>query len=116
MATTAVAVRREIAANLQNEVDVRSLEFQIAGSVYLGATEMYLRLEASRRRVKLKVNQGSFDNPLMDVEKISPASPPFAVILAPFFDSIVPEFEAKISELSDDDFEYLVHSFIQKSD
>jgi FkbH-like protein len=114
MATTAVAVRREIAANLQNEVDVRSIEFQIAGSVYLGATEMYLRLEASRRKVKLKVNQGSFDNPLMDIEEISPDTPPFAVILAPFFDSIVPEFEAKISELSDEDFEYLVHHFVQR--
>jgi FkbH-like protein len=114
MTTTAVAVRREIAANLQNEVDVRSIEFQIAGSVYLGATEMYLRLEASRRKVKLKVNQGSFDNPLMDVEDISPDTPPFAVILAPFFDSIIPEFEARISELSDDDFEYLVHNFAQR--
>lgn len=114
MATTAVAVRREIAANLQNEVDVRNLEAQIAGSVYLGATEMYLRLEASRRRVKLKVNQGSFDNPLMDVQEINPDSPPFAVILAPFFDSIVPEFEAKVSELSYDDFKYLVHNFVQR--
>ena len=114
MATTAVAVRREIAANLQNEVDVRTLELRIAGSVYLGATEMYLRLEASRRKVKLNVNQGSFDNPLKDVNEISPDSPPFAVILAPFFDSIVPEFEAKISELSDDDFEYLVHNFVQR--
>ena len=114
MATTAVAVRREIAANLQNEVDVHSLELQIAGSVYLGATEVYLRLEASRRKVKLKVNQGSFDNPLKDVEEISPDLPPFAVILAPFFDSIVPEFEARISELSDDDFRYLVHNFVQR--
>lgn len=114
MATTAVAVRREIAANLQNELDVRSLEFQIAGSVYLGTTEMYLRLEASRRKVKLKVNQGSFDNPLVDVAEICPDSPPFAVILAPFFDNIIPEFEARISELSDDDFEYLVHNFVQR--
>ena len=114
MVTTAVAVRREIAANLRNEVELRSLEFQIAGSVYLGATEMYLRLEASRRKVKLTVNQGSFDDPLMDVEKLIPSSPPFAVILAPFFDSIVPEFEARITELPDDDFKYLVHNFVQR--
>jgi FkbH-like protein len=114
MATTAAAVRKEIDANLRDKDLVSELEIQIAGSVYLGSTEMYLRLEASRRQVRLKVNQGSFDNPLTDVQGIDPNSPPFAFILAPFFDSIVPEFEAKINELSDDDFKYLEQNFVQR--
>jgi FkbH-like protein len=114
MATSAVAVSKEIVANLDNLSVVRELQIQITGSVYLGTTDMYLRLHASRHKVKLTVNQGSFDDPLKDVHDMNPDSSPFAVVLVPFFDSIIPEFEARLNELNDTEINYLRTEFSER--
>lgn len=75
---------------------------------------MYLRLEGSRRGVKVSVDQGSFDNPIYDTQQIESETSVNAVILAPFFDSIVPEFELRIHEFSEDDISHLLESFSQR--
>jgi len=111
LATSAVAVSQEIARNFKNRTDLREMHVQFAGSVYLGVTGMYMRLEASRRGVKLTVAQGSFDNPLNDVKKLVSEKKQSAVVLAPFFDAITQEFEARQNEFSEQDIEYLLQEF-----
>jgi FkbH-like protein len=114
MPTSAAAAGKEIAENLAGRTPIREFKIKICSSVYLGTTDMYLRLEGSRRGVKVSVDQGSFDNPIHDTQQIESGTSVHAVILAPFFDSIVPEFELRIHEFSEDDVSHLLESFSQR--
>ena len=114
MPTSAAAAGKEISENLAGRTPIREFKIKICSSVYLGTTDMYLRLEGSRRGVKVSVDQGSFDNPIHDTQQIESGSSVHAVILAPFFDSIVPEFELRIHEFSEDDISHLLKSFSQR--
>ena len=114
MPTSPAAAGKEIAENLAGRTPIRNFKIKICSSVYLGTTDMYLRLEGSRRGVKVSVEQGSFDNPIHDTQQIESGTSVHAVILAPFFDSIVPEFELRIHEFSEDDISHLLESFSQR--
>lgn len=114
MPTSAAAAGKEIAKNLAGRTPIREFKIKICSSVYLGTTDMYLRLEGSRRGVKVSVDQGSFDNPIHDTQQIESGTAVHAVILAPFFDSIVPGFELRIHEFFEDDISHLLESFKQR--
>ena len=114
MHTSAAATGKEIAKNLAGRTPMREFKIKLCSSVYLGTTEMYLRLEGSRRGVRISVDQGSFDNPVHDTQKMKSGEPFYAVILAPFFDAIMPDFESRLHEFSDDEIVLLSHHFTKR--
>jgi FkbH-like protein len=61
---------------------------------------LFLRRHASLAGVRLRVTQGNFDDPQGDIERFIEAGVEF-VVLAPFFDTLEPAFEARAALMSE---------------
>ncbi len=59
---------------------------------------LFLRRHALLSGVRLQVTQGNFDDPLGDIERFVQAGVEF-VVLAPFFDTLEPAFEARAATM-----------------
>jgi FkbH-like protein len=112
MKRSALDIGQEIEENFARFGENRQITIQISGSVYLGLTDVFLRLLASRKGVRLTVRQGNYDNPLEDLVKLNSDDSPNSIVLVPFFDSITTSLEARHNEFSDDDIENLLSSFV----
>lgn len=105
---------REIRENLDNSRDVQEFRLYLGGSVHLGLTETFLRLVASQRGVKLITQLGSLDDVSGDLSRMPNLQTPHGVVLTPFFDLIVQEFETRLTEFSSDELESIEKQFIEK--
>jgi FkbH-like protein len=81
-----------------------ALSFTAHVGVSAGATVdllgLFLRRHALLAGVRLQVSQGNFDDPLGDLERFGQAGVE-VVVLAPFFDTLEPAFEARAAMMSE---------------
>jgi FkbH-like protein len=104
------SVRNEIESNLSSSNKIEASSLLITGSIHTGLLGLFLRLEASRRKVQLTVKEGSFDNPISDISE----SGTEAVVLVPFFDGVVQDFENRLLHLEDTEVEVILEQFISR--
>lgn len=114
MDTSLSEIHHEIQRNLEFRPDVQEARILFAGSIYAGVTDVYLRLEASRRCLRLTSQAGSFDDAKGDVVSNSEGNLLDGVVLAPFFDLIIEDFEARVMEFSDAEIGLIERQFIEK--
>ena len=86
----------------------------IIGSVNLGIISHYLRNRAAKHAVDLQVVIGSYDNPIQDAKILSDEHNPEYVVCVPFFDLLLPAFEAKCTEISELQIEEMVREFASR--
>ncbi|KRA60358.1 hypothetical protein ASD79_08980 [Caulobacter sp. Root655] len=81
-----------------------TLPFTAHVGISAGATAdllgLFLRRHALLSGVRLRVTQGNFDDPLGDIERFGQAGVEF-LVLAPFFDTLEPAFEARAAMMSE---------------
>jgi len=107
-------IRGEIQQNLDLHRDVKEAHLLISGSIYTGVTEAFLKLEASRRGLKLTTQIGSHDDAVADLTSDGGRKSPDGIVLAPLFDLIVQDFEMRLMELSDEEICLIEDQFIGK--
>lgn len=73
----------------------------ISASATLDMLGVFLRRHAALANTTAEIVQGNYDDPIADVELFTAAGVEH-VVLAPFFDSLLPAFEARLAGLSPD--------------
>jgi FkbH-like protein len=72
----------------------------ISASVTVDLLGLFLRREAALAGIRVEIVRGEFDDPIGDMERFEEAGVD-RVVLLPFFDSILPAFEARIRAVDD---------------
>jgi FkbH-like protein len=72
----------------------------VSGGATIDLLGLFLRRHALLAGVRLQVTQGNFDDPLGDLERFGEAGVE-VVVLAPFFDTLEPAFEARAAMMSE---------------
>ncbi len=114
MAISISTIRTEIDSNLSQLESVDEATMLITGSVNTGLLDTFLRLEASRRGVRLAVKLGTYDNPTSDIRQYGTVGPKTSVLLVPFFDVITQEFESRAATLLSNEVTELKKQFRQR--
>jgi FkbH-like protein len=79
----------------------RSASIGLSANVTIELLSLFLRREALLSNVKLDVHQGSYDDPLGDIEMFLKNGVE-NLLLLPFFDNLLPSLEAQAGHLSED--------------
>lgn len=106
-------ISEEIESNLRSLSDHGEETILISGAINIGLTETFLRLEASRRGIKLITKFGTYDNPVEDA-LASRSMSLDGIIFAPFFDGIVQGFESRVLLLSETEHDHIYETFKEK--
>lgn len=85
-------------ATLEQEPTVRSVRVGVSASVTADLLGTYLRRHGRLADVGVEVVRGGFDDPIGDVERFRETGVELVVLL-PFFDQLVPSFEAQLPAL-----------------
>jgi FkbH-like protein len=94
-------VLRAITVLDQSDTAFREVKIGIAANVTVDLLATYLRRYAYLAGVRLEVLKGSYDNLLDDTEEFCRKDVKYFIII-PFFDNLLPAWEAQISHLDDD--------------
>jgi len=77
----------------------RSKKIGLSSNITIEMLSVYMRRYATLSGTKLSVVQGNYDDPIGDMEMFANEKLDYAIML-PFFDNLLPAFEAQIATLS----------------
>lgn len=89
------ALTRAVAAIEATLDDAAEIAIGLSGSVTIDLLGLFLRREAALAGVRARIVPGNFDDPIGDVERFRGEGVEHVVML-PFFDTILPAFEAQL--------------------
>jgi FkbH-like protein len=97
-AATLSQILRAVDALEQSEAGFREASIGLSSNVVIELLDPFLRREALRHGVRLKVVVGNYDDPGGDAERFRTAGLE-QMLLLPFFDNLLPAFEAQAAHL-----------------
>jgi FkbH-like protein len=92
-------VMKAVAAAERACAGVEEVVIGVSASVTVDLLGLFLRREALLAGVRARIVAGGYDDPIGDIERFA-AEGVERVVLLPFFDNILPSFEAQIGALS----------------
>jgi FkbH-like protein len=84
---------------LEAEPTARTVRIGVSSAVTVDLLGTYLRRHGALAGARVEVVPGNFDDPIGDVERFTDAGVDLMVLL-PFFDALLPAFEARLATLS----------------
>lgn len=88
-------------ANLETAEPARRLSIGLSSSATIELLGLYLRKHGLLSGIRIDIHHGNYDDPIGDVDLFMRAGVEHMVLL-PFFDSLLPAFEAQLESLSPD--------------
>jgi FkbH-like protein len=88
-------------ANLEKAEPVRRLSIGLSSSATIELLGLYLRKHGLLSGTRIDIHQGNYDDPIGDVDLFLRAGVEHMVLL-PFFDNLLPSFEAQLESLTPD--------------
>lgn len=88
-------------ANLEKAEPVRKLSIGLSSSATIELLGLYLRKHGLLSGTRIDIHQGNYDDPIGDVDLFLRAGVEHVVLL-PFFDNLLPSFEAQLESLAPD--------------
>jgi FkbH-like protein len=100
-ASSLARIQRAVADAEKEAHTAQPVRIGLSSNITIELLEAYLKRHAWINGVPLEVHQGNYDDPLSDMERFI-ASKVEYVILLPFFDNLLPSFEAQLGTLAPD--------------
>lgn len=88
-------------ATLEKDASLRTLSIGLSSSATINLLGLYLRRHALLTGARLDIHMGNYDDPIGDVDLFLRAGVEHMLLL-PFFDNLLPSFEAQLENLSPD--------------
>lgn len=88
-------------ANLEKAEPVRSLSIGVSSAATIELLGLYLRKHGLLCGTRIDIHQGNYDDPMGDVDLFLRAGVD-CMVLVPFFDNLLPSFEARLEGLTPD--------------
>ena len=88
-------------ANLEKARPVRTLSIGLSSSATIELLGLYLRKHGLFADTRINIHQGNYDDPIGDVDLFLRAGVD-SMVLLPFFDNLLPSFEAQLESLAPD--------------
>lgn len=85
-------------ASLENEEWARAVKIGISSSVTVDLLNTYLRKHGFLNGTKIELVSGNYDDPIGDIDLFRQAEVD-QIVLLPFFDNLLPSFEAQLESL-----------------
>lgn len=85
--------------SLEKEVQPRSIKIGVSSSATVDLLNIYLRKHGLLNGTKIELVPGNYDDPIGDIELFRQANVD-QIVLLPFFDTLLPSFEAQLGSLS----------------
>jgi len=84
---------------LEKDVHLRTIKVGVSSSVTVDLLNIYLRRQGLLNGIRIEVVPGNYDDPIGDIDIFRQAGVD-QIVLLPFFDNLLPSFEAQLESLA----------------